>query len=238
VSELRRFRGPGCRRLEGAKSLRDPGAWPLRAEEQDAGPRSGGLPDRPPTTVRPEIAARLSRSDGDDRLRAMTPAADPRVVCFRCSKPIRHDSVVLWRRGAPVHLTCRTRKPELQPVERVDRAELARARSVRLLNERKRLREQLRMQATTCALCGQPATVTNWRPQADWYTIDDCACRGFFVWAPLFKVLPQLSAEDRETLSRRIRELRARTGQAWLTTREGTPTGSLVIHGERPDRPR
>ena len=59
--------------------------------------------------------------------------------------------------------------------------------------------------------------LTDWRPQLDWLGIEDCPCGGFFVWTPLLDEgrLAQLTPEDRETLSLRVRHLRAFQTEAW-----------------------
>ena len=69
---------------------------------------------------------------------------------------------------------------------------------------------------------------------------EDCPCRGFFVWTPLLDEGPlaRLTPEDREILRQRLRHLRATESQAWITTRNGTRMGALIIRTERPDQSR
>ena len=82
--------------------------------------------------------------------------------------------------------------------------------------------------------------MTDWGPHLDWMTVEDCPCLGFFVWTPLLDEgrLARLMREDRESLSQRIQDLRATQTEAWLTTRDGTVMGALIIRPVRPDRPR
>jgi hypothetical protein len=70
-------------------------------------------------------------------------------------------------------------------------------------------------------------------------TVEDCPCDGFSVWTPLLDEgrLTRLMAEDRETLSQRLRHLHGSESEAWLTTRDGTVMGALIIRTVRPDRP-
>ena len=71
-----------------------------------------------------------------------------------------------------------------------------------------------------CPVCRASATLTDWRPHANWMTVEDCACEGFFVWTPLLDDgrLTRLTPEDRETLSQRIRHLHGTKSEAWLAT--------------------
>jgi non-ribosomal peptide synthetase component F len=89
-------------------------------------------------------------------------------------------------------------------------------------------------------VCAEPAVRTDWRPHLDWTTVEECACRGFFVWTPLLNEgrLGRMTQEDRDTLKQRLRDLRAAGVEAWLTTRDQTVMGALLIRTERPDRPR
>ena len=89
-----------------------------------------------------------------------------------------------------------------------------------------------------CPVCREPAALIDWRPDLAWITVEECRCRGFFVWTPLVDDgrLVRLPPEDRATLSELIRALRA-IGEVWLNTQDGTVTGALNIGGERPDRP-
>ena len=70
--------------------------------------------------------------------------------------------------------------------------------------------------------------------------VEDCPCRGFFVWTPLLDEGPldRLTSEDRDILRQRLRHLRATESEAWITTRDGTVMGAMIIRSERPDRPR
>jgi hypothetical protein len=91
-----------------------------------------------------------------------------------------------------------------------------------------------------CPVCGGPATLTDRPPHIDWTTVEDCPCDGFSVWTPLLDEdrLARLTPEDRGTLSQRLRHLRATESEAWLTTRDGTVMGALLIRSGRPDQSR
>ena len=99
---------------------------------------------------------------------------------------------------------------------------------------------RLTRQHGRCPVCAGPATLTDWRPQLDWMAVEDCPCRGFFVWTPLLDEgrLARLASEDRDILSHRVRHLRATQTEAWLTTRDGTVMGALIIRSERPNESR
>src|SRR5262245_57018521 len=137
----------------------------------------------------------------------------PSPACARCSKPIRQDTLVLYRDGELVHLWCRSRDLQLEAVEQVDRATRAQACAVRLLTQRWAPGRKYRV--TTCPVCGMAATVTDWRPRLHWVAVEDCDCSGFFLWVPLLPRLLRMPAEARATLSERIGELRATGGEAW-----------------------
>jgi hypothetical protein len=70
-------------------------------------------------------------------------------------------------------------------------------------------------------------------------SVEDCPCLGFFVWTSLLDDgrLVRLTPEDREILSHRVRHIRATQTEAWLTTRDGTLMGALIIRSERPRLP-
>ena len=90
-----------------------------------------------------------------------------------------------------------------------------------------------------CPFCGQQGTVLGWRPVTPWLTIEGCACSGFFLWAGLATSrLTQLSSRARQELSKLIVGMRSIGFEAWCTTNDGTAIGPLVVHNERPDRPR
>jgi hypothetical protein len=91
---------------------------------------------------------------------------------------------------------------------------------------------------SACPLCAHPATITDWRPGAEWIAVEDCPCAGFFVWAPLLaERVRRLTGRQRQHHAHSIRAFRAIGHEAWLTTFDGTVTGPLVIRTERPDRP-
>jgi hypothetical protein len=131
----------------------------------------------------------------------------------------------------------------LDGFDQADRARLAIERSTELVEatRRRRLLQQrdLTRQHDRCPVCAEPATLTDWRPELDWMTVEDCACNGFFVWTPLFDEgrLGRLTPEDRETLSQRIRHLHGSGSEAWLATRDGTVMGALILRTERPAGP-
>lgn len=88
-----------------------------------------------------------------------------------------------------------------------------------------------------CPMCRQPARVTDWHPITAWLLIEGCSCGGYFVWKPLWeRRIPELGDAEREELARRIREVRSREGEVWLTTRDGRVGGPFVIAPD-PTRP-
>jgi hypothetical protein len=90
-----------------------------------------------------------------------------------------------------------------------------------------------------CPLCGQAATVTDWRPSVDWVVVEGCGCGGFFVSAPLFEGrLSTLSEADRRALALRIRWFRAKKREAWCVTTDGSGSGPLDIREGAPPRSR
>jgi hypothetical protein len=81
--------------------------------------------------------------------------------------------------------------------------------------------------------------MVDWRPTLSWLVIEDCSCGGFFVAADALEWrLPRLTTAARAELSSTIQGFRAMDREAWLTTADGGISGRLVIHTERPDRPR
>src|SRR5262245_5331783 len=141
------------------------------------------------------------------------PPFPPNPFCASCSKPIRSGGYILSPSGEVFHIRCRSRDLQLNSLEERARARIARERSVALVEETtRRQNAQPRPQVTPlCAVCRKPATVPDWRP-LPWIAVENCGCVGYFVWTPLLDEdrLTQLAIEDRETLSRQIRELRAR----------------------------
>ena len=171
------------------------------------------------------------------------PSFDP--TCPICSKPVRSGAFEMSEYGELIHTRCRSRQLQLQAVEAVDRAEVAHERWGELVKERgwrwHRERTQTGWQIMgqqPCPLCHGPAMLVDWRPALEWMTVEECPCRGFFVWTPLVDDgrLARLTPEDRRTLSQLIRAVSA-IGEVWLSTLDGTVMGALNIGDERPDRP-
>ena len=174
----------------------------------------------------------------------MTPSSSlpPNPICAICSKPIR--SGFIYTKGSDaIHIRCRTQQLHLDALDQRDRARLAIERTTDLVEETRRRRSAQRTGRTRpherCPVCRASATLTDWRPHANWMTVEDCACEGFFVWTPLLDDgrLTRLTPEDRETLSQRIRHLHGTKSEAWLATRDGTVLGALIIRTVRPDGP-
>jgi hypothetical protein len=93
--------------------------------------------------------------------------------------------------------------------------------------------------AGNCPICGITATLTDWRPGLAWIVVEGCPCTGYFLWAPLLPRLWFMGAEGRESLSHRIRDLRATGSEAWVSTRHGTPEDpSVVVSDRRSDHAR
>jgi hypothetical protein len=168
----------------------------------------------------------------------------PEPPCAACSKPIRSGSLVMYEHGELFHLRCRTRIRLLSSLETLDRAQTVRQRAGRLIDEARQKQDAPQFQTETgdrrfaaCPLCAHSATVTDWRPGAEWIAIEECPCRGYFVWAPLLaERVRGLPARNREDLAHRIRAFRAMGHEAWLTTLDATVTGPVVIRTARPDR--
>src|SRR5262245_40919354 len=162
--------------------------------------------------------------------------------CALCSKPVRTGAYIQTDTGEFVHIRCRSRELQLAAYDQGDRARRAIERATDLVQENTRLRlrpRRLNTRPDPCPVCGALATLTDWRPHIEWMAVEECSCRGFFVWTPLVDDgrLTRLTPEDRGTLSERIRTLSA-TGEVWLSTRDGTVAGALILRSERPDRPR
>jgi hypothetical protein len=169
-------------------------------------------------------------------------------ACPVCSKPIRSGSVVLFEHSELFHVHCRSRQLQLRALEQVDRAEAARERAARRLEDAHRVRAERRIQrhglpkrargVGVCPLCRGPAIVTDWRPGADWIAVENCPCGDFFAGAWLVEErLPSLNTVERQGLIRRIWAYRATGREAWLTTTHSTVDGPLVIRTARPDWP-
>ena len=174
----------------------------------------------------------------------MTPPSSlpPDPTCAICSKPIR-SAFIYTKDGEAIHIRCRTQQVHLEALDQGDRARLAIERATDLVEETRHRRlaqgSGLTRQDDRCPVCGESATLTDWRPHVNWMTVEDCPCRGFFVWTPLLDEgrLSRLTPEDREILSQRLRHLRATESEAWITARDGTVLGALIIRTVRPDGP-
>src|SRR5262245_4183457 len=171
------------------------------------------------------------------------PPRPPDPVCVRCSKPVR-DGFLVSPTGEVSHIRCRTREFQLIALEEQDRARRAIERATKLVEEttHRRQRAQPRRQVIplrSCPVCNGSATLINWWPTLDWLAVEGCGCQGFFVWTPLLDDgrLARLSLDDRATLSQRIRAKHATRSDVWLSTRDGTVKGALILRDERPDRP-
>jgi hypothetical protein len=143
--------------------------------------------------------------------------------------------------GDVSHIRCRSEELGLRATEQKDRARLIVALVTDLAEQtRHRRAAGLPLGRHRCPVCGGPATLTDWRPRLDWMAVEDCPCRGFFAWTPLLDEgrLTRLTREDRAILSQRVRHHRATESEAWLTTRDGTVMGALIIRTVRPDGPR
>jgi hypothetical protein len=169
------------------------------------------------------------------------PPRPPDPSCFLCSKPVRSGTLVMYEHGELFHVWCRSQRSQLAAIEHVERATAAHKRAVELLEEARRERGSQPTPAASrrrnCPICGQAATITDWRPSVDWLAVEGCACGDCFIWTPLLDArLPGLTAADRDPLRRRIREIRSAQNEAWVTTGDGTVTGPLVVQAQRPDR--
>ncbi len=167
----------------------------------------------------------------------------PPPVCPICSKPVRSGTLVLYEQGDLFHVTCRSRMLVMKAIEQVDRAKTAQNRATRNLEDVERRRQltagprRLPAKLGLCPVCGQSATVTDWRTSVDWVAIEGCSCRGFFIWAGIYGGrVASLTEADRLDLSARIRKFRVMGHEAWCTTIDGTVNGAILVRTERPDR--
>src|SRR5262245_60879633 len=158
----------------------------------------------------------------------------PDPICPICSKPFRSVGFVESSAGQSSHVRCRAQQLHLRTLEQIDRAKAVEHRASRLVEEAGawlRAKHQ-----PGCPLCAYPATLTDWRPEgADWIVVENCACAGFFLWAPIIERVRALPVRDRHDLAHRVRAFRVRH-EAWVATTNGTVTGPLVVRTRRPDR--
>jgi len=155
-------------------------------------------------------------------------------VCQFCAKPIGSGSYVVLPHGERVHVLCRSWILEAEAMDAVARADAGQPRTARRMEPNLDLRRARRLDR--CPVCGEPASILDWRPSVPWLAIDGCRCDGSFVWTALVETrLPGLSAEDRAILSARIRSLRKTGKEAWVLTDDDTPGGALVLRDERPE---
>jgi len=175
---------------------------------------------------------------------SLSPPVPPDPPCAVCATPIRSGGFFQTKMGEFVHIRCRIEEHRPRTTEQHDRARLAIERTTDLAEQTRRRSvaspRRLTQQDGRCPVCAGPATLTDWRPNADWMTVEGCACLGFFVWTSLLDAnrLARLTREDRETLSQRVQDFRAAQTEAWLTTRDSTVMGALIIRSERPEQSR
>jgi predicted nucleic acid-binding Zn ribbon protein len=166
--------------------------------------------------------------------------AAPHPFCSVCSKAIRSGMLVLYEDGQLFHLACRSRELRLHAMEGVADAQALRAHAATLLSDSTvgpRHPRPSRKSHSACPFCGRAATVTDWRPSVPWLAVEGCPCEGFFLWTGLTQGrLTKLSRDARGRVALQIRGIRASGREAWCTTDDGTPAGSLVVRGERPDQ--
>src|SRR5262245_46144814 len=172
------------------------------------------------------------------------PSVVPDPVCPLCSKPVRPGGLVVFEHGELFHVQCRSQQLRLRSLERIDHAEAAQKRAARLVDRasrshaaRTRARAARDAEASWCPLCRQPATITDWRPRADWLAIEGCSCGGFFLRAGL---LPGGlgSAAERQALAASVRGFRALGHEVWLAHANDARGGPLTIRTQRPDLPK
>jgi hypothetical protein len=87
----------------------------------------------------------------------------------------------------------------------------------------------------SCPLCAAPARFVDWGPEVAWIVVDDCSCDGFFVRPVLLDRLGALDDSEREQLRGRVVDVRATGHQAWITTADGRPGGSIEVRTARPE---
>ena len=161
------------------------------------------------------------------------------LACAFCSKPLSSGTLIYFEGDQFFHVRCRSHILQVEAREVHDKAKTTQERSSRLVAEtmRRAAARASGSSAGECPVCGDRAVLTDWRPRLHWIAVEDCRCSSFFVWTALVETrLRDLRPEDRTTLSLRISGLRATQSEAWLTTRDGTVMGALIIRSERPDR--
>jgi Zn ribbon nucleic-acid-binding protein len=162
----------------------------------------------------------------------------PDPACAVCSKPVRSDTLVLYRHGDLFHLACRSHAT--QSLDAIDRAQTAHQGTTDLIEAAKHQRAARAPKgpnaaASTCPLCTAAATVTDWRHVSEWIAVEDCACGGYFIWMPMIERVRVLPDRDRQALVRRVRDFRKGGHEAWFATTNGVMTGPLVIRtSQRP----
>ena len=90
----------------------------------------------------------------------------------------------------------------------------------------------------SCPLCSHVVTIADWSSLPDWLTIEGCPCGGFFLWKAVFEFrLPHMSDVERQNLAFRVRSLRVKNREAWVSTADRTVNGPLVVESDRPTPP-
>jgi hypothetical protein len=161
-------------------------------------------------------------------------STDP--ICSLCSKPVASGSVVVFERGRLFHVRCRSRELELTAMQNLERAERLKSQAAATVEEVTRRRASSTPRGVaTCPLCGNLATITDWRPtHLAWVVVEGCPCGDYFVSAALFEHrLARLSEAERHTLASRVRWFRAKGAEAWCTTPNGSVDGPLDIRERR-----
>ena len=86
-----------------------------------------------------------------------------------------------------------------------------------------------------CLLCRQDAIIAAWSSNPDWLTVEGCPCGGYFVSRAVWQVrLLHLTDLERHNLTFRVRSLRLKHRQAWISTVDRTVDGPLVVDSDRP----
>src|SRR5262249_625246 len=111
-------------------------------------------------------------------------------ICALCSKPVRSGGYLVSPTGETFHIRCRSWDLRLAGLGQHGRARGARGRARELVEEppSRRQRGHSRREIVpvqSCPVCRGSATLTDWRPALEWMSVEDCRCRGFFVWTRL-----------------------------------------------------
>jgi hypothetical protein len=158
----------------------------------------------------------------------------PAPICAICSKPILSDMFVIYREGDQFHLSCLVGAGPLKRPPEDDPAETGPQPATDLVEEMERRRAGLAPKGpiatrSRCPLCREPATLTDWRPVAEWIVVERCPCSGYYLWAAMVGRVGALADQERQGLEERVRDFRKSGHEAWVATTNDEVTGPFVV---------